>query len=145
MQIWDTAGQERFKTITQTYYKGAMGIIMAFAVTDRASFSAMENWLKQIKTHAAENVVKVLVANKVDCADRKVTQEEGKKLASDFGVDYFEVSAKENSNISEMFFAVGKEIKDKILNGELSAFVNSRNINKNKLETLKDDKKKGCC
>jgi len=41
MQIWDTAGQERFKTITQTYYKGAMGIIMAFSVNDRASFSAM--------------------------------------------------------------------------------------------------------
>jgi Ras-related protein Rab-8A len=53
MQIWDTAGQERFKTITQTYYKGAMGIVMVFAVNDRASFNAMENWLKQIKTHAA--------------------------------------------------------------------------------------------
>jgi len=35
MQIWDTAGQERFKTITQTYYKGAMGIIMTYAVNDR--------------------------------------------------------------------------------------------------------------
>lgn len=32
LQIWDTAGQERFKTITQTYYKGAMGIIMVYAV-----------------------------------------------------------------------------------------------------------------
>ncbi len=28
MQIWDTAGQERFKTITETYYKGAAGIIL---------------------------------------------------------------------------------------------------------------------
>ena len=34
MQIWDTAGQERFKTITQTYYRGAMGIIMTYAVDD---------------------------------------------------------------------------------------------------------------
>jgi Ras-related protein Rab-8A len=23
LQVWDTAGQERFRTITQTYYKGA--------------------------------------------------------------------------------------------------------------------------
>ena len=29
LQIWDTAGQERFKTITKTYYSGAMGIIVA--------------------------------------------------------------------------------------------------------------------
>jgi Ras-related protein Rab-8A len=89
MQIWDTAGQERFKTITQTYYKGAMGIIMVFAVDDRNSFQAMENWLKQIKTHAAENVVKVLVGNKTDCEGRKVSVEEGKRLGEEFGVDYF--------------------------------------------------------
>ena len=53
LQIWDTAGQERFKTITQTYYKGAMGIIMVYAVNDRASFEALQNWMGQIKTHAA--------------------------------------------------------------------------------------------
>ena len=53
LQIWDTAGQERFKTITQTYYKGSMGIIMAYSVNDLASFHSLENWLKQIKTHAS--------------------------------------------------------------------------------------------
>jgi Ras-related protein Rab-8A len=41
MQIWDTAGQERFKTITQTYYKGAMGIIMVYSIDDMQSFNAL--------------------------------------------------------------------------------------------------------
>ena len=59
-----------------------MGIVMVFAVNDRSSFNAMENWLKQIKTHAAENVVKVLVGNKADVDERKVTTEEGSHLAS---------------------------------------------------------------
>jgi small GTP-binding protein len=49
MQIWDTAGQDRFKTITQTYYRGAMGIILAYACNDRESFQNIENWIKQIK------------------------------------------------------------------------------------------------
>ena len=68
--LWDTAGQERFKTITQTYYKGAMGIIMTYAVNDRETFQSLENWLKQIKTHASENVIKILIGNKSDCTDR---------------------------------------------------------------------------
>ena len=42
LQIWDTAGQERFKTITQTYYKGAMGIVLVYSVDDRNSFLNIE-------------------------------------------------------------------------------------------------------
>lgn len=33
LQIWDTAGQERFRNITQAYFKGAKGIILAFDLT----------------------------------------------------------------------------------------------------------------
>lgn len=48
MQIWDTAGQERFKTITETYYKGAAGVVFVFSVTERKTFNSLENWMKQI-------------------------------------------------------------------------------------------------
>jgi len=81
MQIWDTAGQERFKTITQTYYKGAMGIILTYACNDRESFNSIANWMQQIKTHANEDVCKILVGNKADLPDRQVTFEEGKKVS----------------------------------------------------------------
>ena len=73
LQIWDTAGQERFKTITQTYYRGAMGIVLAYAVDDRGSYNDIENWVKQIKMHAASDVIKVLVGNKCDSQKREVS------------------------------------------------------------------------
>ena len=38
LQIWDTAGQERFRNITQTYYKGAAGIILMYSIADEQSF-----------------------------------------------------------------------------------------------------------
>lgn len=48
MQIWDTAGQERFRTMTETYYKGAAGVVLVYSITDRKTFNNIENWLKQI-------------------------------------------------------------------------------------------------
>ena len=71
--MWDTAGQERFRTITQTYYKGAMGIVLVYDCTEEATFNNISNWLKQIETHASEGVAKVLVANKTDLENRTIT------------------------------------------------------------------------
>lgn len=37
-QLWDTAGQERFRTITETYYKGASGIVLVLFSTNAGLF-----------------------------------------------------------------------------------------------------------
>lgn len=110
LQIWDTAGQERFRTITKTYYKGAHGIILTFDVTDENSFKNIRNWVKQIEQNAQNNVCKVLVGNKCDREDRKVTLEEGQKLASEYNMKYFETSAKTNLNVNETFTFLTKDI-----------------------------------
>ena len=79
--MWDTAGQERFRTITQTYYKGAMGIILVYDVTQELTFNNITNWLKQIDSHASEDVARVLVANKIDLPNRVVSKEQGEQLS----------------------------------------------------------------
>lgn len=74
MQIWDTAGQERFRNITQTYYKGAAGILLAYSITDNRSYNNISNWIKQIETNSSEDVCKVLIGTKSDLEDeRQVT------------------------------------------------------------------------
>jgi small GTP-binding protein len=66
LQIWDTAGQERFRNITQTYYKGAAGIILAYAVNNKQSFKNIGGWIKQIESNTSESVCKILIALKAD-------------------------------------------------------------------------------
>jgi Ras-related protein Rab-8A len=74
LQIWDTAGQERFRNITQTYYKGAAGILLAYSIADNKSFNSVSGWMKQIEAHSSEDVCKILIGTKSDLeTDRQVT------------------------------------------------------------------------
>ena len=72
VQLWDTAGEERFRTIAKSYYKGAHGIILIYDVTNQKSFDNIKNWLIQIKEEAPSRICVILVANKIDCEDRKL-------------------------------------------------------------------------
>ena len=54
-----------------------MGILLVYDVTQEVTFSNVTNWLKQIDSHASEDVVKVLVANKIDLPNRTVTTDMG--------------------------------------------------------------------
>lgn len=41
----------------------------------------------------------MLIANKCDVPDRQVTEDEGRQMAQSMGIEFFEVSAKDNINI----------------------------------------------
>jgi len=112
LQIWDTAGQERFRTITSAYYRGAMGILLVYDVTDEASFNNIRNWMKNIETHASSAVNKILVGNKcdIDESKRAVPYSKGQALANEFGIKFFETSAKSNINVEETFQSIAREI-----------------------------------
>ena len=61
LQIWDTAGQERFRTITQSYYRSANGVIVAYDITRRSTFESCVHWLEDVRRYAAPNVVQIII------------------------------------------------------------------------------------
>ncbi|XP_042451125.1 ras-related protein RABE1c-like [Zingiber officinale] len=116
LQIWDTAGQERFRTITTAYYRGAMGILLVYDVTDESSFNNIRNWIRNIEQHASDNVNKILVGNKADMDESKraVPTAKGQALADEYGIKFFETSAKTNLNVEQVFFSIARDIKQRL-------------------------------
>jgi len=114
LQIWDTAGQERFRTITTTYYRGAHGVILAYDITDRVSFTRLPNWLAEIQRFAKEDVVILLVGTKLDLADkREVTTQEGKDFAAKHNMQFLEASSKNKVGVDEAFSTLGTTVISK--------------------------------
>jgi len=116
LQIWDTAGQERFRTITTAYYRGAMGILLVYDVTDDKSFANIRNWIRNIEQHATESVNKMLIGNKCDMVEKKVVDSaRGKALADEYGIKFLETSAKNSINVEEAFITLAKDIKKRLI------------------------------
>jgi Ras-related protein Rab-1A len=117
LQIWDTAGQERFRTITRAYYRGCQGIILVFDVSKLNTFNMTEYWMDEISKNTDFDVPKILVGNKSDLRDTMecVPLKQAQELAQTYGIDYFEVSAKNTSGgtpLHDVFIHLAKQVYD---------------------------------
>ncbi len=89
--------------MTSSFYRGAQGVLVVFDPTNKESFSCARRWFDEVERNACEELVQMLVCNKVDLKDRNITPQDGSDSAAEMGVLYHECSAKENSNIDVMF------------------------------------------
>jgi GTPase KRas protein len=108
LDILDTAGQEEFKSMRSQYMRQGQGFILVYSITDKVSFEKCKEFYEEVQRAKGgkDNVVIVLVGNKSDLKDdRQVPHEEGQKCAKDeFQTPlFFETSAKENTNIEQVF------------------------------------------
>ncbi len=71
LQIWDTAGQEAFRSVTRSYYRGAICVILVYDITRRKSFTNIKKWLEDVKDYGYNKVLTVLIGNKSDLDDKR--------------------------------------------------------------------------
>jgi len=110
LQIWDTAGQERFQNITTSYYRGAHCIILVYDITQEETFQHISKWMKQIRDFANQNARILLVGNKCDLAEKRaVTFEDATEFSKHLGVQVFETSAKDATNVDQSFYHIAEE------------------------------------
>lgn len=110
-QIWDTAGQERYRAITSAYYRGAVGALLVYDLSKRQTYENVERWLKELRDHADEHIVVMLVGNKADLRHlRTVQTEEAVAFAEKHQLASIETSALESTNVEQAFHKLLSEI-----------------------------------
>ena len=141
LQIWDTSSKGNYKNITTSYLKGADGVIIMFDVTDQNSFKNIRTWIENIELNPNKSLKKVLVGNNCDELNRVIFEEEGKKMADEFNIRFFESSVKTGKNIKEIFYYLVEEIlkekgvfkeEEKVIKKEKIKLLLSKNKGKNK-------------
>ena len=131
LQLWDTckslttAGSERFAVITNSHYRGAVGAILMYDVTEKKSFDQIPKWLKDAREKADPSVQILLIrkilteANKCDITnknprEREVNETEAKEFAAKNELLYAgETSAMMNINIHRCIEELAKKINSK--------------------------------
>ncbi|MHA1132562.1 MAG: Rab family GTPase [Candidatus Helarchaeota archaeon] len=112
--IWDIGGQEKYRILRESYLRGASGALLVYDVTQPASFHNIYEWAEEAERFCGEKIPMLLLGNKVDLADqRKVTLEEGNKLAEELQIGYLETSAKSAVNVDAAFNQITELILQK--------------------------------
>ncbi|KAL6726513.1 hypothetical protein Aduo_008480 [Ancylostoma duodenale] len=107
---------QRRSTGLDRYYRGTHGVVVVYDVTNGESFSNVKRWLHEIDANC-ESVQKILVGNKNEDPTRRIVLEsDARQFADTMHIKFFETSAKENSNVEEMFSCITRLV----LNAKLS-------------------------
>lgn len=153
LQLWDTAGQERFRSLIPSYIRDSHVAVICYDITNKKSFLNLDKWIKDVKVERGDDVVIVLVGNKLDLAStkRQVSVEEVEQLHNKIGSKFFiETSTKANHNVKLLFKKIAQSLPD-FNNDENDE--NREPANADKPETINitienDDKNQGtssCC
>ncbi|KAF9541410.1 hypothetical protein KI688_012506 [Linnemannia hyalina] len=116
-QIWDTAGQERYRAITSAYYRGAVGALLLYDITQHGTYESVSRWLSEVREHADPNIIVMMVGNKSDLRHlRSIHTEEAKGFAEENGLMFIETSALDATNVDVAFTNLLTEIYKVVTN-----------------------------
>lgn len=144
LDIFDTAGQEDFSAVRDQYMRTGDGFLCVYSITLTSSFTEVKTFYEHIlRVKDVDKIPFVCVGNKCDLEnERKVTKEEGEKLARDLQCHWMETSAKTKVNVRECFIQLVQDIRS------YQAVVNEQNETQDDQSQepvpVKKTKKKGC-
>lgn len=145
LHIWDTAGQEKYRSLIPMYYKDAQVAILVYDVTNIKSFNYLKTWVQELKEQGPEDVLMVIVGNKIDLIknnEENVSSEKAELFTKELNGIFMLISAKENYFVENLFEEIIKNVEKDNKNEKKSKIYGSKILNQN--ESTNNDKKT-CC
>lgn len=124
------------------YYRNAQSALVVYDLTKPTSLVKAKHWVAELQRQASPGIVIALVGNKLDLTNetsssnalgddadtdvpegeddgdaRKVSTVEAKSYAEEEGLLFFETSAKNGTNVTEVFTAIANAIPETSLKG----------------------------
>ena len=121
LQIWDTAGQDRYRTVSRSYYRGALGAIVVYDITSRDSFNNLPRWIQDAREQASKEVTIAVVGNKRDLAanERAVPMLDASRFCQERDLLFMETSALTGEAVVDVFEMLTRRIIEKIESGQI--------------------------
>eukprot|EP01084_Bolivina_argentea_P007885 14795_1 len=96
LEIHDTGGgSHEYGTISKAFFRGAHAALIIYDVSNQESFDHVASWMNKLDVCVDAKTWKMLIGNKTDLENRTITKHQGQELASHYGVEFVECSAKQ--------------------------------------------------
>lgn len=102
IHIWDTAGLEQYRSITQSYFRGANAVLIVATSSD-----TLNEWYQQAITMAPPNAKIFIIRNKID----RELNNSVERWAIDNKLPFFETTIKDYRTIENLFRSTAKELE----------------------------------
>ncbi|KAL0251210.1 hypothetical protein GEMRC1_000423 [Eukaryota sp. GEM-RC1] len=103
-QVWDTSIQERYKAVTHACFRGAVGALLVFDLSNRESFEKVPDMLVELRSNSDPDIVITLIGNKCEVESvRTVSEEEAVEFARLNDVSYIETCIVDGTNVDKAF------------------------------------------
>ena len=133
LNIWDFGGEEKYRFLFPSYVNGAAAAMILFDTTRKETLEDVENWVKIIEENSDENIIKILIATKIDLKkDRQISTQEAQDLCNryKFCEEPLGTSSKTGENVEKAF----RKAAEKIINVRLQRCSNCGEIFAKKLK-----------
>ena len=142
IKLWDTIGQEKFRQLSKIFFSNSKIVILVYDITNKVSFEALPNWLKDVEEEIGLDFVRGVVANKMDLyLNEEIKENEGEEYAKSINAKFLATSAKKDD--PKIFI----EFLGNLLTEYLSLYKENTtgSFTITRKSSMKKNKKSNCC